>query len=390
MASPSDPILIVGGGIGGFSAALALARKSIPVTILEQAPEFQEVGAGLQMGPNAFKMFDRLGLTGMVARTAVYPNSLLLMDAISGERVFEVPIDEAFRSDFGHSYAVMHRADLLDCFVEACRDHDLVQLEPSTKITDFEQDENGVTAAAEDGRSFRGRALIGCDGIWSVVRNRLVGPDAPRITGHIAYRAVLPIGEVPEHLRSNSVVLWAGPKLHLAHYPLRNGELFNMGAIFHSMRYEAGWDSYGDPEELHERFDGTCDAVQTLLGKIEEWRMWVLRDRDPIRDWSDGLVTLLGDSAHPTLQYMAQGACMAIEDAVCLANIVAGADDLKAAFLEYERTRYLRTARIQLTSRYYGEIYHAEGVERDLRNDVMAKLTPENFRRNISWLYDGI
>ena len=174
----------------------------------------------------------------------------------------------------------------------------------------------------ESGETYKGAALIGADGLWSTIRQIVVGDGKPRVAGHITYRAVLPTKEMPEHLRWRDMVLWAGEKVHLVHYPLRGGELFNLVAVFHSNRYEEGWDSYGDPAELHERFAKTCEPVRTLLGKIESWRMWVLCDRPPIKDWSRGRITLLGDAAHPMLQYLAQGACMAIEDAVCLANKV--------------------------------------------------------------------
>jgi salicylate hydroxylase len=200
---------------------------------------------------------------------------------------------------------------------------------------------------------------------------------------------VLPTSKVPEDLRWWSMVIWAGEKTHLVQYPLRGGELFNLVAVFHSNKFSEGWDSYGDPEELHERFAQTCAPVRTLLGKIESWRMWVLADRVPIRDWSKGLVTLLGDAAHPMLQYLAQGACMAIEDAVCVAGkLEQSKGDHAAAFLAYQQERYLRTARVQLTARLYGEAYHAAGAVRDLRNAVLAARTQEQAFEAMAWLYD--
>ena len=174
----------------------------------------------------------------------------------------------------------------------------------------------------ESGKEYRGAALIGADGLWSTIRQMVVGDGPPKPAGHITYRAVLPTSEMPEQFRWRDMVLWAGEKVHLVHYPLRTGELFNLVAVFHSNRYEEGWDSYGDPAELHERFAKTCEPVRTLLNKIESWRMWVLCDRPPIKDWSRGRITLVGDAAHPMLQYLAQGAGMSIEDAVCLADKV--------------------------------------------------------------------
>jgi len=193
---------------------------------------------------------------------------------------------------------------------------------------------------------------------------------------------------VPEHLRRWSMTFWAGEKVHFVIYPLRGGELYNLVAVFHSNRYEEGWDSFGDPAELHERFAKTCEPVRTLLGKIESWRMWVLCDRPPIKDWSRGRITLLGDAAHPMLQYLAQGACMAIEDAVCLANRVEETQrNFPAAFAAYQQARYLRTGRVQIMARVYGEFYHASGVARELRNLMLGARTPEQAFEAMEWLY---
>jgi salicylate hydroxylase len=184
------------------------------------------------------------------------------------------------------------------------------------------------------------------------------------------------------------MTFWAGEKVHLVIYPLRGGELYNLVAVFHSSRYEEGWDSYGDPAELHERFAKTCEAVRTLLGKIESWRMWVLCDRPPIKEWSRGRITLLGDAAHPMLQYLAQGACMALEDAVCLANKVEdNSGDFAAAFQAYQQARYLRTGRVQIMARVYGEFYHASGVARELRNMMLGARTPADAFDSMAWLY---
>jgi 2-polyprenyl-6-methoxyphenol hydroxylase-like FAD-dependent oxidoreductase len=185
------------------------------------------------------------------------------------------------------------------------------------------------------------------------------------------------------------MIVWAGPRNHLVQYPLRGGELFNLVAVFHSDRYVEGWNTKGDPAELRQRFAGTCDTVQALLGKIDDWRMWVLCDREPASTWSDGPVTLLGDAAHPMLQYLAQGACMALEDAVVLTECVeASGNDFAIAFREYEQKRYLRTGRCQLMARVYGEVYHASGVARELRNNMLANMSQQDLYNGLAWLYD--
>ena len=383
-----QPILMVGGGIGGLAAALALAQKGLRVELIEQAGEFKEVGAGIQLGPNVFRMFEVLGLTEAVDRFAVFPENLIMLDAISGEEVTRIPLGEGFRKKFKYPYALIYRPDLLNVLLEACRKSDLIRLETSQKVVAVDETSDGVTARTEAGKTYAGAALIGADGLWSTIRQIVVGDGKPAVAGHITYRAVLPTGEVPQHLRRWSMAFWAGEKVHFVIYPLRGGELYNLVAVFHSNRYEEGWDSYGDPAELHERFAGTCEPVRALLGKIESWRMWVLCDRPPIKAWSRGRVTLLGDAAHPMLQYLAQGACMAIEDAVCLANRIEAADgDFAAAFQAYQEARYLRTGRVQIMARVYGEFYHASGVARELRNMMLSARTPEQSFEAMEWLY---
>ena len=382
------PVLIVGGGIGGLATALALAQKGLRAQVLEQAPEFKEVGAGIQLGPNVFRMFDVLGLTEAVSRFAVFPENLIMLDAISGEEVTRVPLDGRFRAKFAHPYALIYRPDLLSVLLEACRKSDLIALHTSQKIVAADERGDRVVARTDSGRTYEGSALIGADGLWSTIRQLIVGDGKPQVAGHITYRAVLPTSEVPEHLRRWSMTFWAGEKVHFVIYPLRGGDLYNLVAVFHSNRYEEGWDSFGDPAELHERFAKTCEPVRALLGKIESWRMWVLCDRPPVKNWSKGRMTLIGDAAHPMLQYLAQGACMAIEDALCLADRVETAQgDFTAAFQQYQAARYLRTGRVQIMARVYGEFYHASGVARELRNMMLSARTPEQSFEAVEWLY---
>ena len=389
--SGERPVLIAGGGIGGLAAALALGRKGVPVRVLEQATTFGEIGAGIQLGPNVFQMFDVLGVTAAIHHMAVFPDALVMRDGVSGDEVTCIPLGTAFRERFGNPYAVIHRGDLHQVLLDACRQLPIITLSVKQKVAGFSGNGEGVTAEMADGSRLAGCALIGADGLWSAVRAQLVGDGKPRVSGHIAYRAVLPIAEVPAPLRWNTVVLWAGPKTHLVQYPLRRGELFNLVAVFHSSRYEEGWNAYGDPDELHERFGAARPEVKLLLSKINAWKMWVLCDREPVKDWSEGPVTLLGDAAHPMLQYLAQGANMAIEDAVTLADLVERTEgDFAAAFQAYQEARYLRTARVQLTARFYGDVYHAAGATRDLRNSLLHGRDPQKAYEGMAWLYDGI
>jgi len=386
----SAPILISGGGIGGLITAYALARQGFPVRLFEQSPEFREVGAGIQLGPNIFRVLEKIGLKDAVLADAHRPPAQEMRDALTGKLIVRIPLEEDFFQRFGGPYAVTHRADIHGTFLKACQNSNLVTLETSRRVDSFEDTGKGVTVTLENGQKAEGRALIGCDGMWSKIRERIVGDGKPRVSGHIAYRAVLKREDVPKDLWRPEVVLWAGPRTHLVHYPLRRGELYNLVAVFHSDHYEEGWNAEGSKDLLWQHFKGQCPEVLRMLERIETWRMWVLCDREPVKNWTLGRVTLLGDAAHPMLQYLAQGACMATEDAVLLAEKArAHPDDLPAAFNAYTQDRYLRTARVQIMARVYGDFYHARGVTAELRDITLSGRTPQQSYDGIAWLYGG-
>ena len=389
-SSEVAPILINGGGIGGLATALALARKGFASEVFEQAGEFKEVGAGLQVGPNAFRVFDALGVTDEINKRATFPESFTLVDAASAEQIVKLPLGDGFVKRFGFPYGLMHRADLHEVLLNACRQSGHVKLHTNSKCTSFLDQGDGVRVTLADGTEKRGSALVAADGLWSFVRQALVGDGEPRLAGHICYRAIVPIEQIPASMRMNAMGLWVGPKMHMVLWPMRKGAYSNVTVVFHSDRFEEGWDTYGDPAELRERIADLSPSVKDFIHSVSDWRMYVLRDREPVRDWSKGRVTLLGDAAHPMLQYLAQGACMAMEDAVCLADqVVQHEGDHAAAFLQYQMKRYLRTARIQLTARMYGAVYHASGATADLRNDFLRSKTPDQVFESMAWIYES-
>jgi salicylate hydroxylase len=383
--------LVAGGGIGGLALAYVLAQDGHQVTVLEQSSTFGEVGAGIQLGPNIFKMFNYLGLTDAVGEVSFFPAGLCMNDVRSGEKVIRVPLADAVRDAYGFPYGVIYRVDLHRILYEACKAQANVTLRTSAKVDYYTQSADGVRVSLAGGETLEGAMLVGADGLWSRIREAVVGDGKPRVSGHIAYRAVLPREGVPDHLWSDDVVLWGGEKTHLVHYPLRRGELFNLVAVFHSSKYEEGWNTFGDTEELNQRFAEACPRVRDLLAKIETWKMWVLCDREPVKNWTDGRVTLLGDAAHPMLQYLAQGAGQAIEDAVVLREALRFAQgDVPLALQKYQQARYLRTGRVQLTARFYGDIYHAAGVQRELRNRMFQSGQESAGFAGLKWMYDGI
>lgn len=383
--------LIAGGGIGGLCAAYVLGREGHRVTVFEQSAAFGEIGAGIQLGPNIFRMFDHLGLTQAINEVAFFPPAMGMNDVRTGERVVRVPLGDAVKAVYGYPYGLIYRADLHKVFFDACSRLPNIALRTSSKVESFEQDAGSVTARLASGEGVQGDALIGADGLWSRIREGIVGDGKPRVSGHIAYRAVLKREDVPAHLWSDEVTLWGGEKTHLVHYPLRRGELFNLVAVFHSNKYDEGWNTFGDTAELNERFSHAVPHVKELLAKIETWKMWVLCDREPVSHWSSGRVTLLGDAAHPMLQYLAQGAGQAIEDSVVLGEALKATEgDIAQAFDKYQQARYLRTGRVQLTARFYGDIYHASGVTRELRNRMFQSGQESAGFAGLKWMYEGI
>ena len=385
------PFLIAGGGIGGLARALALARVGQPTLVLERSSAFGELGAGIQLGPNAFHAFDALGIGEQARGMAVYIDSLRLMDAIEDGEICRVPLDEEFRARFGNPYGVIHRGDLYGVFFRACEQHPLIELRASCQVKDYEQDGNSVTAILADGGRVRGKALLGADGLWSSVRQRVDGDGPPRISGHSTYRSVIPTEAMPEDLRWNAATLWAGPKCHIVHYPLSDWKTFNLVVTYHNEAPEPVTGKPVSHEEVSRGFKHVCDRAQSIISHGRDWKLWVLCDRDPTEKWQDGRVLLLGDAAHPMMQYMAQGACMAIEDAVALASAMAATDgDVEKAAPAYLNARQLRTARVQLQSRWIGEnIYHPAGAHAQLRNAIMRTKSPQDWYDALSWIYGG-
>ena len=385
------PVLIAGGGIGGLTAALALARIGRQVTVLERAPTLGEIGAGIQLGPNAFHAFDRLGVGDAARAIAVNIDELRLMDALSGEEITHIDLGEPFRKRFGNPYAVVHRGHLHGLLVRACEASPRITLRPGCAVSGYTQDDSTVVAKLSSGESVQGAGLIGADGLWSKVREQLIGDGAPRVTGHTTYRSVIPTAQMPEGLRWNAATLWAGPKCHIVHYPLSGGQSFNLVVTCHNDAPEPIAGKPVDKEEVLAGFAHVNSRALEVIHHGTNWKMWVLCDREPVDRWTDGRVALLGDAAHPALQYLAQGACMAVEDSVCLADqLAAYPEQIEIALASYCRQRVLRTARVVLMSRAIGEhIYHPAGTHAALRNAMMQAKSRNDWYDTLAWLYGG-
>jgi 3-hydroxybenzoate 6-monooxygenase len=383
-------ILIAGGGIGGLAAALALARKGRKVRVLEKAAEFGEIGYGIQMGPNVARMLARLGVLEALEPTSVFPQALIFVDAITNEELTRIATGKSFVERYGYRYFVIHRRDLHGGLLEACKQREEIVLSASRGLKTFRQEKNAVFVTCENGAEYEGAALIGADGLWSPTRQAVLGDGAPRMAGHYVYRGVVPDAQIVDRSRIDAMTIWGGPDLHMVQYRLQGGAVMNNVATIASRRFRKGEANAGAPDELEEIFARTHPGVRDNLRYVSRERNWVLHDREPATHWTGGRVTLLGDAAHPTLQYLAQGAQMAIEDGVVLAEKVAAAgEDYERAFLAYQRERMNRTARVVLSSRFFGEWFHVGGGARELRNELARARDPHD-PWEADWLYKGI
>jgi 3-hydroxybenzoate 6-monooxygenase len=390
-ACNASPVVIAGGGIGGLACALGLAISGFRSVVLEQAHEFGEIGAGIQLAPNAWSALDALGVGERVKRQAVFMERLLMLDGVSGETVIDIPLDSHFKQRYDNPYAVTHRADIHGSLLDACKARsELIELRTDSQVTGFQVDDCTVVVHLGSGERIAAAALVGADGWRSVVRGQIVGDGEPPLSGHLCYRAVLAAEDMPKELRWPAATLWAAPNTHIVHYPLRGGKLFNLVATVVRQQAGSGRNEEASPDEVLPLFAHNCDRPMSILRVPRTFHRWMLRFRQPVENWSQGPVTLLGDAAHLMLQYFAQGAAMAIEDAVCLAACARETDgDLPAAFQRYQSLRLLRASRVQISSGLLGLLFHASGVERLVRNEIYRGRSAERYYDALDWIFSA-
>lgn len=388
--SARRPILIVGGGLGGLTTALALAHHGQPARVLEGAPSFGAIGFGIQFGPNVFHVFERIGVSDAVLEKADSPSAVLMIDAFTGKEVTRVPTGPSLRARFKYPYIIVHRIDLHNVLLDACRRDPLITLEADAMVVGFVDDAERVAVTTDDGRSFEGAALIGADGIRSRIRAQLFADGDPIPNGFTGFRTIVPMRDVPAEVQRDIVALWGGPGFHIVHYPLRHGTLFNIVAVFRRSAGSERADVAAYRAELQHTYRNAHPTMKALLSMLDVGRRQAVGDRDPIRHWHKGRVVLLGDAAHPTLQSLAQGACMAIEDGLCLGECIAAANgDFEAAFRRYENARVVRTARVTFESRYIWDVYHSDGIRRDVNWQMLGERSEADTFKCLAWLYDG-
>ncbi len=367
-------VLIAGGGIGGLTSALCLAKGGCEVSVFEQAPEFGEVGAGIQLSPNCTRVLHHLGLESALRARAFLPEGTQFRHWRSGKVIAESALGDSVVQRYGEPYYHIHRGDLLRLLVEAAQQSSKITLHTDAGVQDFAATADGVRLSVGHAEH-QGDLLIGADGIHSAVRAQLWGEQKPRFTGNIAWRALVPSKRLPHSLIRPMSTVWWGPGKHFVHYYVRSGDLVNCVCVVEKDGWEVeSWTEHGNYSELKSDFAGWHGDIQQLIDQADRDSLykWALYDRPPMRQWGQGRVTLLGDACHPTLPFMAQGAAMAIEDAAVLAGCLSSGALVPTCLQRYEDLRRTRTAGIQHGSRRNAKVFHLSGVKAWLRNRAAA------------------
>ncbi|GAB87145.1 MULTISPECIES: FAD-dependent monooxygenase [Mycobacteriales] len=378
-------VLIVGGGIGGLATALAVARAGRRVHLVEQAAEFSEIGAGLQLGPNAMRAFDQLGVYESIAAKAVFPERALIRDAVTGELLTTLQLGARCVKHFGYPYVVAHRSDILAALLEACRAEPRITLENNRTVVSADDTGDEARVQFTDGAIYRAATLIGADGIKSRVR-RIFDTTEPTFSGQIAYRGAIDIADVPGDVSGDEVLLWIGPRVHLIQYPVRSGTMYNQVAVYD--RPAGQTEPIGHLDEFDAAFAITCPEVQRAAQQIDKTRYWPVCDRTPLHTWSGQHAVLIGDAAHAMLQYLGQGACQALEDALALGDALGEHhDEPQVAFKKYEIARVERATRCQEVARPWGALWHTnDPTLLALRNRVFRLRAADDYS-DVEWLY---
>lgn len=388
-------VLIAGGGIGGLAAGLACSRAGCHVRLYERAEAFAEVGAGIQLGPNVMRVLQGWGLDTALRQVAAYPERLQVRHALNGVELGVLPLGASMAQRYGAPYATVHRADLQQLLLQALQQREAVWLHTGKTVNRYVETNGAIGLSLSDGLDVEGDALIAADGLWSRLRQQLLADGPPRVAGHLAYRALVRLTDLPVMLRSQQVTAWLGPKLHVVAYPVRGGEWLNVVAIVHG-HVPGGledWDHGANASDLQAALAPTCTELRDLIAAVPAWRLWVLCDRPPVSSvdqMARGHVALLGDAAHPMRPYLAQGAGMAIEDAAELGRqvgLVDGVLDVPTLLRRYALNRWQRNARVQARSLRNGGIFHLEGPMAWAR-DMSLRLLGERLL-DVPWLYQG-
>lgn len=381
-------VLIIGAGLGGLTAAACLARAGFEVTVYEQAPALREVGAGIQIAPNAIKVLHHLGLTAALDTVGVQPHTLDVRDWQTGQVLNTITLGEAYVHKYGAPYYHVHRADLHALLVGAFTSVVPQGIQLNARYVGLEDTGTQVRVHFSNGSTATGDVVIGADGIHSAVRHSLFGPDQPRFTGTVAFRSTVPLERLPANMIERKGYNWSGPHHHFVHYLLKGGTLVNCVGVCEQddWRIES-WSVAGDLAEFQAEFSGWHDTIQALISAMDHCFKWALYDRQPLPQWTQGQVTLLGDACHPMLPFLAQGACMAIEDGYVLTQCLARSEDVNTALQTYETVRKPRVSRVQLGARERGKSLHLADPQAVAERNARNAHDPQLRAREMEWIY---
>ena len=385
------PVVVVGGGIGGVAMALALGRQGHRVQLLEQADQIGAIGYGVQMGPNVMPMLDELGVGAEVRAAAYFPKDIMLYDYLTGQTLSHIPLQttEFAQRYQSQPYIAIHRVDMHELLLKACEKYPHISLNQSTTVTGYSQTSDVVSLHTAQGDTIQAAAVVACDGLRSRVRAQMRPDDVPRESGYVAHRSLIPMDQAPAQVQQRqTVTMWAGPGLHVIYYPLRQASLLNIVLVVQLPAHVSSTQDQGYTDYLQHLLAQAQPEPQQVAKLVHLDRRWAIADREPMRHWHDGRVCLLGDAAHATLQSLAQGAGMAIEDVVCLSGLMAQhGTDVSSAFKDFERARFLRTARVQWVSRHLWEDYHCQGVQAQVRSEIYSQRDVADHYRCLDWLW---
>jgi len=385
------PLVVVGGGIGGVAMALALGRQGHRVQLLEQADQIGAIGYGVQMGPNVMPMLDALGVGAEVRAAAYFPKDILLYDYLTGQTLSHIPLQtpEFAQRYQSQPYIAIHRVDMHELLLKACQKYPHIALNQSTTVTGYTQTSDVVSLHTAQGQTVLASAVVACDGLRSRLRTQMRPNDVPRESGYVAHRSLIPMDQAPAQVQQRQcVTMWAGPGLHVIYYPLRQASLVNIVLVVRLPSHVSSTQDKDYQEYLQGLLAQAQPEAQQMARLVNLDRRWAIADREPMRQWHDGRVCLLGDAAHATLQSLAQGAGMAIEDVVCLSQYLQQhGTDVTSAYKAFERARFMRTARVQWVSRHLWEDFHCDGVQAQVRSEIFSQRDVADHYRCLDWLW---
>lgn len=385
--SASAPVLIAGGGIGGLATAIALAQRGIASRVLERREEFSEAGAGIQIGPNGVQALRRIGVDALLAPSVGRPEAIVVREGRTGQVLTRLPLGRWVEDRHGAPYWAAHRRDVQAALLTRVAQEPLIEIMPGFDVASFIAADASVRVHDTTGKTADGIALAAADGQHSLLRRRLFPASALRFSGKTASRTILDVDAVAGSIDAGTTGVWLAPGVHVVHYPVRAGREVAVVVIITDEWQDDDWGAAADREKLMTAVEQFSPALLRVLHRASDWRRWSLYDAEPLKSWTSGRVTLLGDAAHPVLPFLAQGGSMALEDAVVLANCFAASRDVESALMVYERKRIARTARVIKASRRNGRIFHLSALAASARNALLRTLPGTRLMAGYDWLY---